>query len=590
MGELTYTVFKRVEYYVSGLLHYIDVGDIGLPEIQRPFVWRDTKVRDLFDSMYRGFPVGYLLFWENPGGNDGKQIGLDGKAHTVPALLVVDGQQRLASLYSVVRGKRILDRDYRERRIKIAFRPRDGRFEVADAAIRRDPEFIADISELWTSGKTSWSLVNSFLKQLEASRPLSDNDKEVISRNLDRLFDLQKYPFTALEIASAVDEEQVADIFVRINSEGVELKQADFILTLLSVFGEDIRKDLERFCRECRVQPTTASGPSPFNRFIEPTPDQLVRIAVAVGFYRARLRSVYQVIRGKDPVTETFDPVRREQQLETLRQSTGKVLDLTQWHAFLNALVAAGFRGRQLISSENTLLLSYGLYLIGRTRFDLPHHALDGLIGRWFYAASLSERYTGSFESVMESDLAAIRELADGDVFVATLSRIMAETLTNDYWQITLPAKLATSSARSPSLYAFYAAQNVLHAPVLFSKKQITDLFDPALVTNKKSLERHHLFPRAWLEDHGVRDLAQINQAANFALLEWPDNVQVSDSPPSDYVPPMRAQCTTDDEWERMCRVHALPAGWESLPYEEFLSERRKLMAGIIRQGFEALA
>jgi hypothetical protein len=150
MSELK-TCFKKVDYDLSGLLHYIDIGDIGLPDIQRPFVWSNAKVRDLFDSMYRGFPVGYLLFWENGTGDGAKQIGLGGKQHTVPSRLIVDGQQRLTSLFAVFRGKKVLDEDYRERQIAVAFRPRDGKFEVADAAIRRDPEWIAR----WTVSRSS---------------------------------------------------------------------------------------------------------------------------------------------------------------------------------------------------------------------------------------------------------------------------------------------------------------------------------------------------------------------------------------------------------------------------------------------------
>ena len=167
MSELK-TCFKKVDYDLSGLLHYIDIGDIGLPDIQRPFVWSNAKVRDLFDSMYRGFPVGYLLFWENGTGNGAKPIGLGGKQHAVPSRLIVDGQQRLTSLFAVFRGKRVLDEDYRERQIEVAFRPRDGKFEVADAAIRKDPEWIPNISALWASGKPSYQMVKSFLKQVEA--------------------------------------------------------------------------------------------------------------------------------------------------------------------------------------------------------------------------------------------------------------------------------------------------------------------------------------------------------------------------------------------------------------------------------------
>jgi len=588
MSELR-TVFKRVDYDLSGLLHYIDIGDIGLPDIQRPFVWSAAKVRDLFDSMYRGFPVGYLLFWANMEPNNVRQIGLAEKAHKVPSLLIVDGQQRLTSLYSVFRGKPVLDEDYREHRIEIAFRPRDGKFEVCDAAIRKDPEFIPDISVLWASGKSSWGLVNDFLKALGAKKPLTDQEQEAISHNLDRLFDLQKYPFTALEIAPTVNEEHVGDIFVRINSEGVKLNQADFILTLLSVFGEDLRIELERFSRESRVPPRPGAGPSPYNHFIQVGPDQLLRVAVAIGFHRGRLRSVYQILRGKDLTTDEFSVELREQQFAVLRESQKSALNLTLWHRFFDALVGAGFRSGEVISSENALLYAYAFYILGKTRYDIPDHTLDKLIGRWFYAITLSGRYTGSPETVMDADLSLVRDLADGDAFAATLSKIVQDTLTSDFWAITLPNQLETSSARSPSLFAYHAAQNVLKAPVLFSNKRVPDLVDPALKTRRKTLERHHLFPRAWLESQGVSAFKQINQAANFALLEWPDNLAIEDDLPSKYVPLMKDRFSPA-AWQEMCQLHALPEGWENLPYDEFLRRRRPLMAGIVRRGFETLA
>ena len=582
------TCFKRVDYDLSNLLHYLDIGDIGLPDIQRPFVWSNAKVRDLFDSMYRGFPVGYFLFWENAQTNGVKQIGVGDKAHSAPSRLIVDGQQRLTSLYAVFRGKRVLDEDYRERKIEIAFCPRTGGFEVADAAIRRDPEWIPNISELWASGNSSFKMVKGFLKTLSAKVELSEDEEEQISHNLDRLFDLQKYPFTALEIASTVDEEQVADIFVRINSEGVKLNQADFLLTLLSVFWDAGRAELEQFCRSSRQPPSPGGPPSPFNHFIEPDPDQMLRVSVALGFSRGRLKSVYQVLRGKDLDTGEFSADRRDLQFEILRQAQAKVLDLTSWHQFLSALVGTGFRSGEMISSKNALLYAYAFYLIGRTQCKVPEHQLQKVIGRWFFFASLTGRYTSSPESVMDGDLNRLRGVSEAPQFIAILDELMANQLTGDFWTTTLPAALNSSSARNPELFAYVAAQNRLNAPVLFSHKKVSDLLDPALKTKKKALERHHLFPRAWLQKQGEQDLKVINQMANYALLEWPDNIDISDDPPADYVPQIKSRYNAT-EWQRMHEFHALPDGWELMPYSDFLVARRKLMADIVRRGFETL-
>jgi hypothetical protein len=320
------TLFKDTTYTVSGLIDDIRQGDVALPDIQRPFVWDGAKVRDLLDSMYKGFPVGYLLFWETGAEAGARQIGVDAK-EKAPKLLIVDGQQRLTSLYAVMTGATIVRDDYSEARIRIAFRPADATFAVADAAIDKDPEFIADISALWSPGERR-NVVRGFLRRLNDKRPLDETETDQLDEAISRVHDLRDYPFKAVELASTVEEEQVAEVFVRINSEGVTLNQADFILTLMSVFWEKGRRQLEDFSRGCKVP--TLSSASPFNWYIQPSPAQMLRVSVALAFRRAVLKQVYSVLRGKDMETGKLDPVRRAAQFTRLQQAHEKVLDITK--------------------------------------------------------------------------------------------------------------------------------------------------------------------------------------------------------------------------------------------------------------------
>lgn len=580
--------FKKVDYDLSGLLHYIDIGDIGLPDIQRPFVWPNTKVRDLFDSMYRGFPVGYLLFWSNASIVNTRSIGTEDKQHDIPNLLIVDGQQRLTSLYAVFRGKTVIDSDYRNRKIEIGFNPLEGKFEVTDATIRKNPLWISNISDLWAVHANSYSAIKSFVKRLETNRGITDEEEKIIAGNIDRLFDIQKYPFTALEISPAVDEEAVADIFVRINSLGAKLNQADFILTLLSVFWEGGRKELESFCRDSYFPPKTSSEPSSFNYFIQPHPGELLRVSVAIGFFRGRLKSIYHVLRGKDPDTDEYSPQMRDRQFDILKQAQKEMLNLTDWHMFFSCLVAAGYRGSEMVNSTVTLIYAYAMFLIGRNKFGLSYYELEKLIGRWYVGTSISSRYVGSFESEVDSDLKKLKDLKSKDEFIRTLDNIINTTLTSDFWAINIPERLDSSSAVNPLYFAYLAALNKLNAPVLFSNKKVHELLDPVLHPNKKPLDKHHLFPRAWLERQGIKEINQINQIANFALLEWPDNINISDGPPSEYVPILKERFSAD-VWKNMCELHALPDGWENMTYDLFLQERRKLIANIIKRGYEIL-
>jgi hypothetical protein len=575
-------LFKEVNYSLSGLMQYIEMGQIGLPEIQRPFVWPNAKVRDLFDSMYRGFPVGYLLFWATGSGNGHKQIGAGAK-QKIAELLIVDGQQRLTSLFAVMKGIPVIRDDYRTESICVAFNPLAEKFEVTDAAIRKDPEYIPNVSEVWSSGTGVFDLADQYLARLRAVREVPPEEEKKIKKAINNLDNIENYPFTALEISSAANEEQVADIFVRVNSKGTPLNQADFILTLMSVHWDEGRTELEKFCRNSHHP--SLSGPSAFNYYIQPDPDQLLRVCIAVGFRRARLSYAYLILRGKDLETEQYSDERREVQFQVLKKAQEQVLDLQNWHEFFKAIRQAGYVSNQMISSANALLYSYAFFLIGKCHYGVKSHLLRNTIARWYFMTALTGRYSGSFESIMEQDLNRFREVKTADEYIQVLDQIIQDSLTDDFWSISLPNSLATSAARGPSLFAYYAALINLGASVLFSDLPIAELLNPAIKAKKSALERHHLFPRGYLEKLGISDVHEANQIANFALVEWSDNIEISDKSPQDYFPEF-ANRYEENEWKNQRFLHALPKGWEKLEYSVFLAQRRKGIAQVIRKGF----
>jgi len=375
------TLYRDTGYSLNHLIEDIKVGRIGLPDIQRPFVWSATKTRDLFDSMYRGYSVGTLMFWETGAEVRTRQVGMESATRS-PQLLIVDGQQRLTSLFAVLTGRPVLTKSFEQRHIRIAFHPENETFEVTDAAIKGDAHFIPDITALWLNGyKTT---LRQFFERLSQAtdEDLSDAFKDTLEERIDRVRDLREFRFQVIELGAAADEEQVAEIFVRINSEGVKLNQSDFILTLMSVHWEKGRRQLEDFSRAAIDAAVT--GPSPRNPFLDPSPDQMLRVAVAVAFRRARLQYVYNILRGKDLDSGQVSAERRQQQFERLAKAQEKTLDLDSWHEFLRCLTAAGFRDRKMITSDNDLLFSYALWLIGRHDFGLAPSALRPVIARWF--------------------------------------------------------------------------------------------------------------------------------------------------------------------------------------------------------------
>lgn len=577
-------LYKDTNYSLTHLIEDIKHGNIALPEIQRPFVWSAAKVRDLFDSMYRGYPVGTLMFWETGAEVGMRQVG-GGESERVASRLIVDGQQRLTSLFAVLTGRSVLAKTFRKHRIQIAFHPIDETFEVADAAIGRDPEFVADITTLWNSGYKS--TVRKFMTRLGNARgqELEHDEQDILEERLDRVRDLRDFRFQVIELNANADEEQVADIFVRTNSKGVTLNQANFILTLMSVHWESGRRQIEEFCKSA-VESNTGTL-SPKNPFLDPSPDQMVRAAVGLAFRRGRLQQVYNILRGKDLDTGEVSTERRAAQFERLRPALDQVVNLTNWHEFLKCLKHAGFRSARMIASENAVIYTYVIWLIGRHDFGMEMRSLREIIGRWFFMAHSTGRYTTSPESQLEADLRVVAQANNANEFQEALDRIIRSNFTSDYWTISLPNRLDTSGAKSPVLLAYWASLVLLDAEVLFSKVKIHDLLDPA-VTPPRSLERHHLFPKAYLSHNGIHARNQVNAIANMVFVDWPENAAIGARGPLEYWPSM-TQDMPSDQIERQRYWHALPIGWEQLDYLAFLDRRRKLIAKVIKDGFERL-
>jgi len=582
-------LFKAADYNLAKLIEDINVGVIGLPDIQRPFIWKDKQVRDLFDSMYRGYPVGYLLFWENAHQEHTRTIGNNEHTRRPPRFLIIDGQQRLTSLFAVVKSKEVVRENYEKEKVVIAFHPLEERFEVPDAAIRNNPEYIKDISTVWNAVNLN-RFINEHLEKLRTVREeLTENEEEKISNAIGELHGLLHFSFSVLEIDAGSSEEEVAEIFIRINSKGKPLKETDFVLTLMSVFWDDGRMELEQFSRTAKM-PVEGTATA-FNYIFQPDPDQMLRVAIGLGFKRARMKYAYSILRGKDLQTEEFSEERRVRQFEVLKAAQEKTLNLNNWHEFLKALKEAGYTRQGLISSDYNVMYSYVVFLIGKYDCEIDASTLRKLTARWFFFSSLTGRYTGSAETQMEEDLNTIEKgrMVEKPL-VEILNGIINSEITSDYWNITLPTSgLVSGAARNPATFAYYAGLNIFGAKVLFSGLTTAQLMEDGVREKRSALERHHLFPRKYLKRIGIEDFSEINQVANYALVEWGDNNDISDQAPSEYLPNYLARFRNKDERKQTYYWHALPEGWEQMEYQKFLEERRKLMAVVIRDAFEKL-
>jgi hypothetical protein len=518
-------IFEHGQRSIASLMSDIEREVIALPDLQRPFVWEDTGARQLLDSLFVGFPVGTLVFWHTSNDKDARALGAE-RPGLRATTLVIDGQQRLTSLYAVMRGVDVVGKDGATRKITIAFRPRDGRFEVADAAIRNDPEFLPNVTELWDGRRLTSQIRRDLINALrDKGRAIDDKYEDAVDRNLGRAHAITDYRFPTVDIRKTattqdeeVTDEDVAEIFVRINNQGTRLGQADFVLTLLSVFHGGLRDRIEERARAMSLGTVVGIDTQ-----------QLLRAVCGVAFGRARMSAIYRYLRGVEPTTGEADASERMKRLDQLDDAAKLCMETTPWRDYLLRVQHAGFVSQALVASKNAIVNGYAFYIRGR-KVGVPKSKLDETIARWVFGTLLTARYSTASETIFEQDLARVARLKpdDAEGFVRALDEAMSETLTGDYWTQTLVSALETEKARAPAALAFPAAQVVLGTRALFSDQFLRNLLDPPAGGARAASEAHHLFPTAWLHSRGVRERRFVNQVANLADVGWHENSLIS--------------------------------------------------------------
>jgi hypothetical protein len=311
-------------------------------------------------------------------------------------------------------------------------------------------------------------------------------------------------------------------------------------------------------------------------------------MTVGVGFRRARLRYAYMILRGKDLKTGESSDKIREKNFGIFKSALDKVLDLNNWHSFLNILKEAGYISDKLIASSNAVVFSYVLYLIAKYDYQMEAMKLKRLIKRWFFMAALTSFYTGSTESDVEAQFADMEVITSADGLEEYLQNVIASRLTEDYFNITMPMDLMTSAGISPSWYGFVASQIVLGTPLLFGTTPLASVFTLGSSGTKNALDKHHIFPKNYLAKLGIEKDRDRNQTANFTYLDYSTNIHITDKPPQEYIEEYRTELGPE-EFSKACSQHALPEDFHTLEYFDFLNQRRPLMAGIIRKAYERL-
>ena len=588
------------QHPVQTLLTWIESDEIAIPEIQRPFVWNAAKVRDFIDSLYFGYPVGYLIAWRNP------SVRLkDGSASTGKRILI-DGQQRVTALLAAMLGRSIVDKNYRKVRITIAFHPGEERFEVANPAIRRDRAWLADIATLFAPGTKLLRVVDAYCEgNAEANR-------DEIYERIERLRGIRNNSLGLIELNADLDVETVSEIFVRINSQGVPLNAADFAMSKMAANerynGHQLRKCIDYFCH-LAVAPEAYADLASDREFAgtryfqamewlkrekedlyDPSYTDMLRVAFTSEFGRGRLYDLVALLSGRNFETREFEEAIAEESFRRLDAAILRFMNETDFKRFIMILRSAGFVNASMIRSKNTVNFAYILYLTLRGRQENPAR-IETLVRRWFVMSVLTGRYTGSPETAFGVD---IRNIAEQDV-QEYLDAVERAELSDAFWDAGLPQQMDTSVASSPYFNVFLASQVKANDKGFLSRDHtVRTLLEGASHV-------HHVFPRNYLKKHGMAR-SRYNQIANYVVMQGETNIAIGDDPPATYFGALWHQCengearyggiTDADGLRANLAAHCVPPSMDAAKvrdYDRFLKERRFLMAGKIRDYYKSL-
>lgn len=593
--------YSVTQHSIDTLLTWVKAGEIAIPEIQRPFVWESTKVRNLLDSLYKGFPVGYLIAWKNP------NIKLKDGSQAAGKRILIDGQQRVTALMASLLGYEVVTKNYERVHIRIAFHPVLNRFEVSNPAIRKDDKWIQDVSALFAPNAALYSLVNEYCSK---NPDVSPDELHPILHNLQNI---KNSHVGLIELDPLLDIETVTEIFIRVNSAGAELSQADFAMSKIATNevygGNTLRKAIDYFCHltiapdyysKIKDNDPTFAATDYFQKMAwlkdenddiyDPSYTDMLRVAFTSRFHRGRLQDLVALLSGRNFQTKQFEEQIIQDSFDLLSKGVLDYINKNNFQNFLMIVRSAGFVDASLIGSQNALNFAYIIYLTLRSQ-NTPPANIEKAVRRWMVFSMLTTRYSGSPESSFDYDIRQIH----GQGFDSYANEVIRGELSDAFWAAALPQAMDTSTSSSPYFRVFRAAQVKMNDKGFLSR----DITVKDLIEIKSDV--HHIYPANHLKQKGL-PRGRYNQIANYAVTQSEINIAISDKDPAVYFAQLLEQCqgghieyggiTNLNEMKSNLSAHCIPDGMleGAIPaYDDFLAKRRKLMAQKMKSYFQSL-
>lgn len=595
---------------ISQILGLIEANDIAIPEIQRPFVWRRSQVRDLMDSLYKGYPTGYIIIWKNP------SVKLKNGTLSEGKKVLIDGQQRITALMTAIAGKSIIFDDYSEGRVKIAFDPVAALSEDPDAELfavqtpahLKGKRWIPDIAEIFKPDFSSFK----FIHQYVADNP--EMDEEQLHKVIESLKNLQHCNIGVIELDASLDINVVTDIFIRINSKGTSLSQGDFVMSKIAADedhgGNTLRKVIDYFAHLCidgtfynkikeKDASFVASGyldklewlKDDKETVYDPTCDDVIRVAFMHRCKRAKLADLVALLSGRDFETREFKIDIVEDTYQELVAGVNNVINGYNFSQFMLAIRSAGFTSKKLVNSVMAIDFAYAIYLLLQESKEIPVEEIKSFVQRWYVLSVLTGRYSASPETAFAKDIRAIEE----NGVKATLKAIEDATLSDNFWTVQLDQNLSYASSINPTYQVFLAAQNFFKKDSLLSHIPVGELIN-------LGGDIHHIFPKQYLVDNGF-DRNAYNQVANYAYLDTPINIKIGKKSPNVYFKEAFnvvknsedlsfKAIKNEQEFLKNLEDNCIPSDileMDHTNYKEFLAKRRAKMTALIKDYYYSL-
>lgn len=596
---------------ISAILGLIKANDIAIPEIQRPFVWRKTQVRDLIDSLYKGYPTGYIILWKNP------NVKLKDGTISSGKKVLIDGQQRITALMTAIAGKTIFNSEYKEERVEIAFNPiaaingnADSEiFAVSTPAIKKSKWWIPDISELFKDDYSSFKFIPKYCN----ANP--DVEPEQLERIISKVKGIANRMIGVIELSESLDINIVTDIFIRINSKGTALSQGDFVMSKIAadeIYGGNTLRKIIDYFSHLSVVPSfydyiashdTAFASTPYLQKLkwlkddtetvyDPECDDVIRVAFMHKLKRAKLADLVSLLSGRNFETREFCEEIVEQTYKDFTDGVLNVINEYNFKQFMIAIKSAGFISSRLVNSNMALDFAYTIYLLLKESGEVPVEDIKRYVQKWYVLSVLTGRYSSSPESAFARDIRRINESG----VLAILKEIEDAQLSDNFWDVALVQNLSYTSTNNPTYLVFLAAQ------VFFNDISLLSNNVPVRELIALGGDVHHIFPKQYLVDNHF-DKTQYNQEANYVFLDRPVNISIGKKAPNIYFAEAKNRCLSDssgqsglindiDKFYANLEVNCVPIETIEMNYtnyNEFLEKRRKLMAAKIKKYYYSL-